>query len=44
MIISMSNLTKLEYVVLDISEVNYISWALDVEIYLNANGIGDTIK
>ena len=30
----MSNTTKLEYVALDISGKNYLSWILDVEIHL----------
>ena len=30
----MSNLTKLEFVELDISGNNYLSWILDVEIHL----------
>ncbi|KAJ8899845.1 hypothetical protein K2173_019548 [Erythroxylum novogranatense] len=40
----MSNLTKLEFVALDISGKNYLSWVLDVEIYLNAENLGNTIK
>ncbi|XP_021722776.1 uncharacterized protein LOC110690259 [Chenopodium quinoa] len=40
----MSNLAKLEFVALDISGNNYLSWVLDVEIHLNAKGLGDTIK
>ncbi|XP_028801898.1 uncharacterized protein LOC114757071 [Neltuma alba] len=40
----MSNLTKLEFVALDITGKNYLSWVLDAEIHLNANGLGDTIK
>nr|GEV46246.1 hypothetical protein [Tanacetum cinerariifolium] len=40
----MSNLAKLEFLALDITSKNYLSWVLDGEIYLNANGIGDTIK
>ncbi|XP_070009876.1 uncharacterized protein [Nicotiana sylvestris] len=39
----MSNLSKLEFVVLDISGKNYLSWVLDVEIHLAAKGLGDTI-
>ena len=34
----MSNLTKLEFVALDISEKNYLSWILD------AMNLGNTIK
>ena len=40
----MSNLTKLEFVALDISGKNYLSWILDVEIHLEAMNLGDTIK
>lgn len=40
----MSNLTKLEFVALDISGKNYLSWILDAEIHLDAMGLGDAIK
>ncbi|XP_022019256.1 uncharacterized protein LOC110919291 [Helianthus annuus] len=40
----MSNLAKLEFMALDITGKNYLSWALDAEIHLNANNLGDTIK
>ncbi|XP_021737856.1 uncharacterized protein LOC110704384 [Chenopodium quinoa] len=40
----MSNLAKLEFVALDITGNNYLSWVLDAEIHLNAKGLGDTIK
>ncbi|GJR31890.1 hypothetical protein Tco_1108122 [Tanacetum coccineum] len=43
-ILAMSNLVKLEFLVLDISGQNYLSWVLDAEIYLAANGLGDTIQ
>ncbi|KAK8322277.1 hypothetical protein V6Z12_A12G156300 [Gossypium hirsutum] len=39
-----SNLTKLEFVALDITRNNYLSWVLDAEIHLNAKGLGETIK
>jgi hypothetical protein len=39
----MSNLTKLEFVALDISGKNYLSWILDAEIHLEAY-LGKTIK
>ncbi|XP_015167812.1 uncharacterized protein [Solanum tuberosum] len=39
----MSNLSKLEFVVFDISGKNYLSWVLDVEIHLTAKGLGDSI-
>ncbi|XP_060182855.1 uncharacterized protein LOC132612782 [Lycium barbarum] len=40
----MANLTKLEFVALDISGKNYLSWVLDAEIHLDAMGLRDTIK
>ncbi|KAK4354742.1 hypothetical protein RND71_026936 [Anisodus tanguticus] len=40
----MANLTKLEFVALDISGNNYLSWVLDAEIHLDVMGLGDTIK
>ncbi|XP_021764611.1 uncharacterized protein LOC110729201 [Chenopodium quinoa] len=40
----MSNLAKLEFVALDITEKNYLSWVLDAEIHLDAKGLGETIK
>lgn len=40
----MSNLTKLEFVALDISGKNYLSWILDVEIHLDAMNFENTIK
>jgi hypothetical protein len=40
----MSNLTKLEFVALDISGKNYLSWILDAEIHLEAMNLGDIIK
>ncbi|GKE86089.1 hypothetical protein Tco_1559831, partial [Tanacetum coccineum] len=42
--LDMSNLAKLKFVALDISGQNYLSWVLDAEIYLAANGLGDTIQ
>ncbi|KAL4610910.1 hypothetical protein ACB092_08G086500 [Castanea dentata] len=40
----MSNLTKLEFATLDISDKNYLSWILDVEIHLEAMALAETIK
>jgi hypothetical protein len=40
----MSNLTKLEFIALDISSKNYLSWILDAEIHLEAMNIGNSIK
>nr|GFB44487.1 hypothetical protein [Tanacetum cinerariifolium] len=42
--LAMSNLAKLEFLAFDISGQNYLSWVLDAEIYLAANGLGDTIQ
>ncbi|KAK9713567.1 hypothetical protein RND81_06G035800 [Saponaria officinalis] len=40
----MSNIAKLEFVALDITGKNYLSWVLDTEIHLDARGLGETIK
>ncbi|XP_062028974.1 uncharacterized protein LOC133744976 [Rosa rugosa] len=40
----MTNLAKLDFVALDISGKNYLSWALDAEIHLEAQNLGPTIK
>ena len=40
----MANLAKLEFVALDITGKNYLSWILDAEIHLEANAFGETIK
>ena len=40
----MSNITKLEYVALNILGKSYLSWILDVEIHLAAMNLGNTIK
>ena len=40
----MSNLTKLEFVALDILGNNSLSWILDAEIHLDASNLGETIK
>ena len=40
----MENLAKLEFVALDITGKNYLSWILDAEIHLEANALGETIK
>nr|XP_025886713.1 uncharacterized protein LOC112941442 [Solanum lycopersicum] len=39
----MSNLSKLEFVALDISGKNYLSWVLDAEIHLATKGLDVTI-
>ena len=40
----MTNITKLEFVALDISSNNYLLWILDTEIHFNAMNLGNTIK
>ena len=40
----MSNITKLEFLVLDISGKNYLSWILYAEIHFNIMNLGATIK
>ncbi|XP_070032071.1 uncharacterized protein [Nicotiana tomentosiformis] len=40
----MSNLSKLEFIALDISGKSYMSWVPDDEIHLDAMGLEDTIK
>ena len=40
----MSNITKLEFAILDISGKNYLSWILDAEIHLAAMNLGNIIK
>ena len=40
----MAILPKLEFVALDITGKNYLSWILDAEIHLEANALGETIK
>ena len=42
--LTMSNITKLEFVALDISGKNYLSWILDAKIHLDAMNIGAMIK
>ena len=39
----MSNLSKLEFVALDISGKNYLSWVLDAKINLATKGLDVTI-
>ena len=40
----MLNITNVEFVVLDITGKNYLSWILDVEIHLDAVNLGVAIK
>lgn len=39
----MANLTKLEFLALDVTGKNYLSWKLDAEMHLAAMGLADTI-
>ncbi|KAM3361757.1 hypothetical protein P3S68_016611 [Capsicum galapagoense] len=39
-----NNLTKCEFVVIQSSGKNYISWVLDTEIHLDSMDLGDAIK
>ncbi|XP_074342066.1 uncharacterized protein LOC141679469 [Apium graveolens] len=41
--VRMANLTKLEFVALDVSGNNCLSWVLDAELHLSANGLKDII-
>ena len=40
----MTNITKLEFAALDISDKNYLSWILGAEIQLDVINLGNTIK
>ncbi|XP_074356098.1 uncharacterized protein LOC141695780 [Apium graveolens] len=40
----MANLAKLEFVPLDVSRDNYLSWVVDAELHLSANGLKYTIE
>ena len=40
----MTNITKLEFDVLDILSNNYLSWILDAKIHLDAMNLVNTIK
>ncbi|XP_024014721.1 uncharacterized protein LOC112088558 [Eutrema salsugineum] len=40
----MPNITNLEFDALDNSGDNYLSWVVDVEMYLDSEGLGDAIK
>ncbi|XP_021803217.1 uncharacterized protein LOC110747331 [Prunus avium] len=40
----MSNLAKIDFIVLDISGKNYLKWVLDPEIHLHANNLENTIR
>ena len=40
----MANLAKLDFHALDISGNNFMSWALDAEMHLEAQNLGSAIK
>ena len=40
----MANLEKLDFVALDITGENYLTWVVDAKIYLEAGNLGETIK
>ncbi|KAL0299919.1 UNVERIFIED_CONTAM: hypothetical protein Sangu_2460000, partial [Sesamum angustifolium] len=40
----MANLTKLDFIALDVSGINYLSWVLDAELHLASNKLGEAIK
>ncbi|XP_070675730.1 uncharacterized protein [Malus domestica] len=40
----MTNLEKLDFVALDITEKNYLTWVVDTKIHLEARNLGETIK
>ena len=40
----MTNITKFEFVILDISGKNYLFWILDAEIHFDAMNLENTIK
>ena len=40
----MSNLTKLEFVALDITGKNYLSWTINAKIHLDTMNLGVVIK
>ncbi|CAN6547698.1 unnamed protein product [Malus baccata var. baccata] len=40
----MTNLAKLDYAALDITEKNYLTWVLDTKIHLEVGNLGDIIR
>ena len=40
----MSKFVKLEFIPLDITERNYMSWVIDIEMHLKSMGLTETIK
>jgi len=43
-VLNTRNVVKFGVVTLDITRKNYLYWILNVEIHLDAMGLGDTIK
>ncbi|XP_070662229.1 uncharacterized protein [Malus domestica] len=40
----MANLAKLDFVALDITMKNYLTWVVDTKIHLEAGNLGETIR
>ncbi|XP_068328772.1 uncharacterized protein [Pyrus communis] len=40
----MTNLTKLDFVALDITGKNYLTWVVDTKIHLEVGNLGEAIK
>ncbi|KAM1080156.1 hypothetical protein ACFX1Q_015619 [Malus domestica] len=40
----MANLAKLNFVALEITRNNYLTWVVDTKIHLEARNLGETIK
>ncbi|XP_050108563.1 uncharacterized protein LOC126587530 [Malus sylvestris] len=40
----MANLANLDFVALDITGKNYLTWVMDAKIYMEATNLGETIK
>ena len=43
-LLTMLNITKLEFMELDITGKNYLSWIFDVELHLDLMNLGAAIK
>ena len=39
----MANIDKFKFNILDVSENNYLSWCLDVELHLQGQGLVETL-
>lgn len=44
LVFAMSNITKFEFIALDISSKNYLVWTLDAEIHLDTINLRNTVK